>query len=77
MFFAPFKTEGYCLAQYKSFGKTVAYDSSLILEDVAQKAPILWLPDRKSRLIKKKPRCWERLKAGEEGDNRGQDGLMA
>ena len=25
MFFAPFKTEGYCLAQYKSFGKTLLH----------------------------------------------------
>jgi len=25
----------------------------------------------------KRPRCWERLKAGEEGDNRGWDGWMA
>ena len=25
----------------------------------------------------KRPWCWERLKAGEEGDNRGQDGWMA
>ena len=24
-----------------------------------------------------KPRCWERLKAGGQGDNRGQDGWMA
>ena len=25
----------------------------------------------------KRPRCWERLEAGGEGDNRGQDGWMA
>ena len=25
----------------------------------------------------KRPQCWERLKAGEEGDNRGWDDLMA
>ena len=25
----------------------------------------------------KRPRCWERLKAGGEGDNRGRDGWMA
>ena len=30
-------------------------------------APILWPPDVKSRLIGKRPWCWERLKAGGEG----------
>ena len=35
--------------------------------------PILWLPHVKSWLIW----CWERLKAGEEGDKRGWDGWMA
>ena len=25
----------------------------------------------------KRPRCWERLRAGGEGDDRGQDGWMA
>ena len=29
--------------------------------------PILWPPDAKNWLIKKRPWCWERLKAGEEG----------
>ena len=39
------------------------------------KAPILWPPDVKSQLIHcKRPWCWERLKAGEEGYIRGQDG---
>ena len=38
---------------------------------------ILWLPDGKSRLIGKRPWCWERLKAGGEGDGRGWDGWMA
>ena len=36
-------------------------------------APILWPPDTKSQ----SPWCWERLKAGGEGDDRGQDGWMA
>ena len=35
--------------------------------------PILWPPDVKSWLIEKDPWCWERLKAGEEGDKRGWD----
>ena len=33
--------------------------------------------DTKSRLIAKRPWCWERLKAGGEGDDRGWDGWMA
>ena len=40
-------------------------------------APILWPPDAKSRLIGKKSWCWERLRAGGEGGNRGWDGWMA
>ena len=42
--------------------------------DVEAKTPILWPPDVKSRLILKRPWCWERLKAGGEGDDRGWDG---
>ena len=36
-------------------------------------APILWPHDLKSRLIRKdsEKRAWERLKAGEEGEDRG------
>ena len=40
-------------------------------------APILWSPDAKSLSIRKKPRCWQRLKAGGEGDDRGWDGWLA
>ena len=32
---------------------------------------------RRKRTHWKRPWCWERLKAGEEGDNRGRDGWMA
>ena len=39
-------------------------------------APILWPPDVKSWLWKR-PWCRERLKAGEDGKDRGWDGLMA
>ena len=39
--------------------------------------PILWPPDAKNRLLGKRPWCWERLRAGEEGDDRGWDGWMA
>ena len=39
-------------------------------------APILWLPDAESTHLKT-PWCWERLKAGGEGDYRGQDGWIA
>ena len=38
--------------------------------------PILWPPDVKNWLIRKRLWCWERLKAG-EGDDRGWDGCMA
>ena len=44
--------------------------------DVEAEAPILWPPDAKSWLIGKDPDSG-RLKAGGEGDNRGQDGWMA
>jgi len=37
----------------------------------------LWPPDAKNWLIGKDPDCWERLKAGGEGDDRGWDGWMA
>ena len=38
--------------------------------DTEAETPILWSPDAKIW-------CWERLKAGGEGDNRGWDGWMA
>ena len=44
--------------------------------DAEAETPILWLLDAKNQLWKK-PWCWERLKVGEEGDNRGWDGWMA
>ena len=45
--------------------------------DVEAETPILWPPDAKSWLIWKRFWCWERLRAGGEGDNRGWDGWMA
>ena len=39
--------------------------------DVEAETPILWPPDNKELTYLKRPRCWERLKAGEEGDDRG------
>ena len=39
-------------------------------------APALWLPYVKNWLLRK-DRCWERLKAEGEGDDRGWDGWMA
>ena len=44
--------------------------------DVEAETPILWTPDAKNWLIWKRPWCWERLKAGGEGDDRGWDGWM-
>ena len=40
------------------------------MTDAEVQAPILWPPDVKSWLIV----CWQRLKAGEKGDDRGWDG---
>ena len=40
-------------------------------------APILWPPDAKSWLIRKKPWHWEKLRAGGEGGDRDWDGWMA
>ena len=37
-------------------------------------APVLWPPDAESQLIRKRPCCWERLKAGGGGVDRGRDG---
>ena len=40
--------------------------------DAKAETPILWPPD-----AKKRPWCWERLKRGGEGDDRGWDGWIA
>ena len=45
--------------------------------DAEAETPILWPPVAKNWLIGKKPWCWERLKVGGEGDDRGWDGWMA
>ena len=45
--------------------------------DAEAETPILWPPDVKNWLIGKDPGCWERLKAGGEGDDREWDGWMA
>ena len=44
---------------------------------VEAETPMLWSPDVKSWLIWNDTWCWERLKAGGEGDDRGWDGWMA
>ena len=44
--------------------------------DVEAETPILWPPDVK-RTHWKRPSCWERLRAGKEGADRGWDGWMA
>ena len=43
--------------------------------DVEAETPVLWPPEEPTHL--KRPWCWESLKAGGEGDNRGWDGWMA
>ena len=46
--------------------------------DVEAETPILWPPDVKNWLTHlKRPWCWERLRAGREGVDRGWDGWMA
>ena len=44
----------------------------IVRTDAEAETPILWSPD-----VKNWPWCWERLKAGGEGDDRGWDGWMA
>ena len=44
---------------------------------IGAEAPILWPPGCKELTHWKRPWCWERLKAGGEGDDRGWDGWMS
>ena len=44
--------------------------------DAEAETLILWPPHEKNWLIWKRPWCWERLKAGGEGDDRRWDGWM-
>ena len=44
--------------------------------DIEAETPILWPPDVTSWLMWKRPWCWERLRAGGEGDDRGWHGWM-
>ena len=44
--------------------------------DAEAEAPILWPPDVKTDSLKR-PLCWERLKTGGEGDDRGWDSCLA
>ena len=44
--------------------------------DAEAEAPILWPTNTKSWLTGKKPWCWERLRAGGGGDDRGWDDWM-
>ena len=45
--------------------------------DAEAEAPILWPTWCEEKTCLKRPWCWERLKAGGEGDDRGWDGWMA
>ena len=45
--------------------------------DAKAETSILWPPHAKSLTHWKRPWCWERFRAGEEGDNKGWDGWMA
>ena len=44
--------------------------------DAEAETPILWPPDVKELTHLQRPWCWERLKVGGEGDDRGWDGWM-
>ena len=44
--------------------------------DAEAEAAILWLPAARSRLIRKRPWCWERLRADEEVGERRRDDWM-
>ena len=44
--------------------------------DIEAETPILWPPDAKKLTHWKGPWCWERLRTGKEGDDRGWDGWM-
>ena len=44
--------------------------------DAEAETPMLWPPDAKNWLTGKRLWCWERLKAGGEGGNRGWDGWV-
>ena len=48
----------------------------LWMTDAEAETPTLWPPDVKN-WHSKRPWCWEILKAGGEGDDRGWDGWMA
>ena len=45
--------------------------------DAEAETLVLWPPDAKNWLLRKKPWCWERLKERGEGDDRGWDSWMA
>ena len=44
--------------------------------DVEAETPILWPPNEELTHLNR-PWCWERLRTGREGDDRGWDGRMA
>ena len=57
--------------------KEINPEFSIGRTDAEAETPTLRPPDAKNWLAGKKPRCWERSKAGGEGDDRGWDGWMA
>ena len=61
----------------QSILKEINPEYSTLRTDAEGEAPILWPPDAKSWLIRKGCDAGKKLKAGEEGENRGQDGWMA
>ena len=77
MFFAPFKTEGYCLAQYKSFGKTLLHMIALsfwkmLLKKLQYFGYLTWRANSLEKTL-----MLGKIEGRGEGDNRGQAGWMA
>ena len=60
----------------QSIRKEISPEYSLEGLTLKLKTPILWPPDNKELTHWKRPWCWERLKVGGEGDNRGWDGWL-
>ena len=61
----------------QSILKEISPEYSIGRTDAEAETPTLWPPDTKNWLTEKKAWCWERSKAGREGDDRGWDSCMA
>ena len=70
--------EMYLMGHYTDFLKNTLQYWSPSLEWLMQKLKLQYFGQWCKKLTHwKRPRCWEKLKAGGEGDDRGWDGWMA